>query len=131
MVKIIKGVYGYMTKNGTVKPKTSADEPFALTEVQEARLVALGVAEYVSAAPAAAPEARKLPAFDATMKVEKLRAIAKEMGITFKLGTTKTEMVEAMDRFLVDGAGTAEDADDIEADGAEPPAFDPAEAVEG
>ena len=126
MVKIIKGVYGYMTKNGTVQPRTSADEPFELTEAQEARLVALGVAEYVSAAPAAAHEAKKPPAFDATMKVEKLRAIAKEMGLTFKLGTTKTEMVEAMDKFLADGAGTAE-----KAGGEEPPAFDPAEAVEG
>lgn len=44
MIKIIKGVYGHMTESGIVRPKTSADEPFALTPAQEERLVGLGVA---------------------------------------------------------------------------------------
>ena len=46
MIKIIKGVYGHMV-NGTVKPKTTEDEPFELTPEQETRLVSRGVAVYV------------------------------------------------------------------------------------
>ena len=47
MIKIIQGVYGFLDANGIVRPKTEADEPFALLPEQEARLVNLGVAEYV------------------------------------------------------------------------------------
>ena len=48
MIKIIKGVYGYLTPNGRVKPKTPAYEPFTLTAEQEARLEGLRVAKYVN-----------------------------------------------------------------------------------
>ena len=47
MVKIIRGVYGYVTDNGVVEPKTVNDEPFSLSVEEEARLVNQGVAEYV------------------------------------------------------------------------------------
>ena len=42
MIKIIRGVYG-------VNRLTSQSAPFVLSEKEEARLVALGVAEYVEA----------------------------------------------------------------------------------
>lgn len=51
MVRIIKGIYGYKNKDGVIEPKTCKDEPFSLTEEQEARLVSKGVAEYVEVAP--------------------------------------------------------------------------------
>ena len=137
MIKIVKGVYGHMTENGIVKPKTSADAPFELTKEQEERLVKLGVAEYVGAMPDISAEQPELPdgvegipEYDATMKADELREIAKKMGLTFKVGTTKAEMVEAMDKFLAENVVDGVDADDIESDGEEPPTFDPAEAVE-
>ena len=47
MIKIVRGVYGFVDKNGFVRPKTEDDEPFELLPEQEERLVRLGVAEYV------------------------------------------------------------------------------------
>ncbi len=47
MIKIVRGVYGFLDENGIVRPKTEADEPFELAPEQEARLVNLGVAQYV------------------------------------------------------------------------------------
>lgn len=47
MIKIVQGVYGFKDNNGIVRPKTAADEPFELLPEQEARLVRIGVAEYV------------------------------------------------------------------------------------
>ncbi len=46
-IKIIKGIYGYKDAKGSIIPKTSKDEPFSLTDEQEARLVRKGVAVYV------------------------------------------------------------------------------------
>lgn len=132
MIKIVKGVYGHMTESGIVRPKTSADEPFALTPAQEKRLVDLGVAEYVGPVDMAdiPTDVEEAPEYDTSMKVDKLREIAKQMGLTFPVGTTKAEMVEAMDKFQAENAENGVDADDIEDDGEEPPAYDPAEAVE-
>lgn len=132
MIKIIKGVYGYMTEIGRVKPKTADDEPFELTHEQEARLVGLGVAEYVTPGPIGfdeqPPELPDLPEgvvgipeYSVDMKADELREIAKLMGLTFKVGTTKAEMVEAMDAYLAENM--VEDEEDI-------PEFDPTEAVE-
>ena len=56
MIKIVRGVYGYVTESGAVKPKTAADEPFELAPEKEARLVGLGVAEYVGGASPAPAE---------------------------------------------------------------------------
>lgn len=132
MIKITKGVYGYMTEIGSVKPKTADDEPFELTAEQEARLVGLGVAEYVTPGPIGfdeqppdLPDLPDLPEnvleYSVDMKADELREIAKTMGLTFKVGTTKAEMVEAMDAYLAEN--TVEDEEDI-------PEFDPTEAVE-
>lgn len=132
MIKIVKGVYGHMAESGIVRPKTSADEPFTLNPVQEKRLVDLGVAEYVGPVDTmdTPANAEEIPEYDIDMKVDKLREIAKQMGLTFPVGTTKAEMVEAMDKFQAENAENGVDADDIEDDGEEPPAYDPTEAVE-
>lgn len=127
MIKIIKGVYGYLTPEGRVKPKTPADEPFALTAEQESRLVGLGVAEYVNASepakePEAVPEEPEKALEDMTAK--ELRELGKEYGLTFKVGTTKALMAEAI-KAAQDG-----ETEDAEDDGEDPPAFDPAEAVQ-
>ena len=48
MIRIIKGVYGYVDSNGIPQPKTSKDEAFELDEDKEKELVEKGVAEYVN-----------------------------------------------------------------------------------
>lgn len=146
MIKIIKGVYGYLDKNGCVKPKTPKDEPFALSEEQEARLVGLGVAVYVDAPePVSEPEDPKQETPESTsddmaadtaedvdrlqvqtlldeMSAKELREYGKGLGLTFKVGQTKAEMREQIEAAL---ESLSEDEDD-EA----PPTFDAAEAVQ-
>ena len=64
MIRIIRGVYGFIDKDGVVRPKTSKDGPFKTDDDKEARLVKQGVAEYVSDEPEEAdeePEGEPLP----------------------------------------------------------------------
>ena len=56
MIRIIRGVYGFIDKDGVVRPKTSKDGPFETDDDKEARLVKQGVAEYVSDEPEEADE---------------------------------------------------------------------------
>lgn len=142
MIKIVRGVYGFMDKDGIVRPKTAADEPFALLAEQEARLVNLGVAEYVGDV-----EGEQEPAeteqeefegeqdpigFDempeeepalSELSVKELREIGKEYGLTFKVGTSKADMVKAIE------AAEAELNTEAEDDGELAPVFDASEAV--
>ena len=148
MIKIVRGVYGFIDQNGIVRPKTEADEPFELTPEQEARLVRLGVAEYAGnfkgeqeeeteqeETEQEAFEGEQEPiGFDETpaeerplsdYSVKELREIGKEYGLTFKVGTSKDEMVKAIE------AAEAElniDAEDEESEPA--PVFDASEAVQ-
>lgn len=134
MIRIIKGVYGYLNENGVVKPKTPEDKPFELTKEQEARLVGLGVAEYVEAEaypigfdeqpPEDIESEETKPLNDMTAK--ELRELGKEYGLTFRVGMTKDEMKkEILDKWQDEEA--AEAAED---DGEELPEFDPSEAVQ-
>lgn len=135
MIKIIKGVYGYMTKSGTVKPKTEKDEPFELTAEQEARLVSLGVAVYVEDAPAKVPDNEQMkdeatahldPEQLAELTNAKLKELAEEMGIDTKNLKTKAQLIEAITSVdVIPGH-----VEDVEDDGEELPDFDATEAVE-
>ena len=49
-------MYGFIDKDGVVRPKTSKDGPFETDDDKEARLVKKGVAEYVSDEPEEADE---------------------------------------------------------------------------
>lgn len=131
MIKIVKGTYGYVDSNGTVKPKTAADAPFELTEAQEARLVNKGVAVYVDGGRTALPEGVVGVTWNVDMKADQLRAIAKDMGLTFPVGTTKAAMVEAMDKHMseVEAAAEATGEEYPVGDDEDAPAFDAAEAV--
>ena len=44
MIKIIKGFYGFVDKNGIVQPKYPSSEPFSAGKEEEERLIKLGVA---------------------------------------------------------------------------------------
>lgn len=134
MIKIKQGVYGHLV-DGRVYPKDSTSAPFELSEAQEARLVGLGVAIYVDGGSPALPEGgTAAPLYSVDMKADELRAIAKDMGLTFKVGMSKAEMVEALEAHTK--TGTEETGDDTDTpeepgdDSEQPPAFDAAEAVE-
>ena len=134
MIHIIRGVYGYLDKDGIVRTKTEKDAPFELLPEQEARLVRLGVAEYVGnvkSAPveetAAASDTEEAPTDRlslADLSVKELREIGKEYGISFKVGISKAEMVAAIQK------AEAEAELDEPEDGEEAPVFDASEAVQ-
>ena len=92
MIRIIKGTYGFVGNDGVVSPKTPKDEPFTTKAEEEARLVALGVAEYVDVqeeSEIAAEEPEKAEA----AKEEKKPATAKKKS-TAKKKTAKVEETE-------------------------------------
>lgn len=149
MIKIVQGVYGFLDKDGIVRPKTEADEPFELTPEQEARLVRLGVAQYVGNVKGEQEPEESTPeeteqvdaegeqepiGFDetppvevdlSTLSVKELREIGKEYGLTFKVGTSKADMIKAIE------AAEAELVIDAEDEDGEPaPVFDATEAVQ-
>lgn len=113
-IKIIAGVYGYFD-GVTVKAKTPKDKPFELNDQRAAELVSAGVAAYVDA-PAVAekhvdgselqelldsvPGLEVVPEYNVNMKAAELREIAKGLGLEFPQGTTKKEMVAAMDKHI-------------------------------
>lgn len=78
--------YGHVDGTGIVHLKTAADAPFELNDARAAELVADGVAVYADGVN-----------YSADLKAADLRKIGKEMGLTFKVGTTKAEMVAAID----------------------------------
>lgn len=139
MIKIVQSTYGYLDKNGVVKPKTSKDEPFELTPEQEARLVERGVAKYVNTPVQENVQENGQEGGQVTghldpeqlgeMTNAQLKELAEEMGIDTKKLTTKAKLIEAIVSVDVT-AGPIEDDEDIEDDGEQPPAFDAAEAVE-
>lgn len=108
--------------------KTPLSGPFEAEKSVEERLVARGVAEYVSAGvatPRIDDEAQNAgdnkvenktpnngdfgavedtPIYSVNSSANDLRKIAKEYGISFKVGTTKEEMVAALDALFNDDA---------------------------
>ena len=139
MIKIVQGVYGFLDKDGIVRPKTETDEPFELLPEQEARLVRLGVAQYVETTmeyteqvetedeqgpigfDETPPDERALTEYT----VKELREIGKEYGLTFKVGTSKADMVKAIEAAEAELVVSAEDEDSEPA-----PVFDASEAVQ-
>ena len=132
MIKIIRGVYGFVDEGGIVRPKTSDDAPFSLLPEQEERLVRLGVAQYVvqvKSAPAEEPQPEEsvaeLPSNErllSDLSAKELRELGKEYGITFKVGISKAEMVQAIE--------TAENELEAAGDNEPAPVFDASEAVQ-
>lgn len=131
MIRIIQGTYGYIDKNGIVKPKTAKDDPFELEDKdREAELVTLGVAEYVGAVEMDVDEVIGMvddetggvvvdgvPEYSTDLKAAELRDIAKEhMGLTFTVGTTKAEMVEQMDAYIEEHTVDGDDMPEFDLD---------------
>ncbi len=153
MIKMIVGVYGLRVVSGKdadgnpkyrVKGMGPNDGPFSVDAAEEARLVNLGIAEYVASAPVVeeqnASEYSDAPiGFDETppeddgedavdeveleeLTAKELREVGMQYGLTFKANASKATMIEAIK------AAQSED-DFAEDDGEDAPSFDASEAV--
>lgn len=135
MIQIINGVYGHYTGN-CVEPKDKNSPPFELTAEQEARLVEDGVAVYVDAGRTSLPEGVEgIPQYDENTSVNDLREIGKMLGLTFKVGTKKAEMIAALDAYIAERTEEKDGEDGNEeteqSRNEEPaPKFDPTQAVQ-
>ena len=107
-VKIISGTYGYNDGKHII-PKNRNSEAFALEDKEADRLIALGVAECVEASKTSqnfndTPKESSTNAddlnYDANSSVADLRKIGKAVGLTFSVGTTKADMIAALDEFF-------------------------------
>lgn len=145
MIKMLRGVFG-LPEKGIVKRKDKNSEPFNAGAEQEARLVSLGLAEYVDdtvvddapigfdETPPELPElpdgVEAIPKYSIENTATELREIAKMCGLTFKVGMTKTAMVEALDKFFEENL--VDDAEDTDNDTVvdDAPTFDASEAVQ-
>ncbi len=106
MVKIIKGSYGHK-KGSTIVP-VYAGETVELTEEQEARLVKLGVAEYVGKPAQENSQGEgssELPEYNENMKLAELKEIAAKYGVDASEVKTKKEVVALIDAALEQNEG--------------------------
>lgn len=134
MIKIIKGYYGYKNGNSII-PKCSKDAPFSCDKAEEARLVKLGVAEYVGA-PEADGDAPSEELYTDKTSFDELKEIAKKLGATdeeLKPIKSKAQAKELIDK-LADEIAEGEPVDGpdeseiVEADG-DAPSFDEVDGV--
>ena len=122
-IKITRGFYGLHTKFG-IRTKGPNDEAFEVDDNEAKRLVNLGIAKYIGDAPVATVEesadednasvnppeieapaeseyegdsVTDIPEYSSDSTVAELRAIAKDEGISFKVGMTKSEMLAVLD----------------------------------
>lgn len=115
-IRIISGCYGH--REGVLNvPKTEKDPPFEVDDIEAARLVSLGVAEYANKAfepvafvpPSVDPDvnpddngeidARNADGtllYSTDMNLKELRQAAKELGVDLKFGITKEEIVRLL-----------------------------------
>lgn len=144
-IRITSGVFGWK-HNGVYELVRAGADPIEVEDKVASRLVEQKVAEYVDAPaeesnlPDLPDGVGTVPQYSVNSTVAELREIARENGLTFKVGMTKEEMVAALDAHIeanmVDGVNVdeVEDAEDPETEG-EPavedaPTFDAAEAVQ-
>ncbi len=98
MIKIIKGYYGYKQGNSII-PKSSKDAPFECDKAEEARLVKLGVAEYVKVE--AEDEAPSGELYTDNSSLAELKETAKKLGATdedLKPLKSKAQVKELIDK---------------------------------
>ena len=124
MIKIIRGYYGYK-KGNSIIPKSKKDGPFECDKTEEARLVKLGVAEYVGKPETEETDGGQL--YSAEMKLAELKEIAKEKGATdedLKPINSKAKAIELIEKLLAN----VEETETEETDG-EAPVFEDTDGV--
>jgi len=111
-VKIIRGTFGW-NHDGRYDLVPAGSEPIEVGVELANRLIENGVAERVSAAPVSLDtEAHGIDG----MSVKELRELGRERGITFKVGVSKADMIEAIQA--------------AENDQSDAPEFDASEAIQ-
>ncbi len=125
MIKIIRGYYGYKNGNSII-PKSSKDAPFECDKEEEARLVKLGVAEYVKVE--ADGDAPSGELYTDNSSLAELKETAKKLGATdedLKPLKSKAQVKELIDK-LADEIAEGEpvegpdESEIVEADGDAP-----------
>ena len=139
MIKIIAGTYGYVNKKtGAVEAKDKKSQPFSCDKDEEARLVALGVAEYVGEVnqdedPDQDPDGKGQDNGDAhqgdqksdqepekaltDMTKKELTQIATDLGIELPKKATNQDIIEAIEKARAEHEGDQDDDLDGEEDG--------------
>lgn len=131
-IKIISGTYGHRSKGAAfVEPKTPSSQPFYVSDEEADRLINLGVAAIIGNDIADSPydeaelhegetemvlkgvDAAKpfMPSYSVESKAQELRDIGKDVGITFRVGTSKEEMVRQLDNYFAAESGEGDDED--------------------
>ena len=148
MIKIIAGTYGYVNKKtGAVEAKDKKAQPFSCDKDEEARLVALGVAEYVGGVnqdedPDQDPDGKGQDNGDAhqgdqndqqsdqepektlaDMTKKELTQIATDLGIELPKKATNQDIIEAIEKARAEHEGDQDEDMDDEEDGDETPAL--------
>lgn len=107
LIKIIAGGYG-LNDGKRTKLKDKLSPPFCVEPEEAHRLVSLGIAEIVedessdNALTLNSTRAENSDMDLSEMSVSELRRIAKAYGITFKVGTTKEDMIETITEYIED-----------------------------
>ena len=143
MIRMLRGVFG-LPVDGIVKAMDKNSGAFDAGAEQEERLVRLGLAVKVEDGgniaypvetvdttdpigmdemPPLPEGVTGIPEYSVEMKATELREIGKMCGLTFKVGMSKADMVDALDKHIAEN--TVEDED-----GEPAPVFDAAEAVQ-
>lgn len=148
MIKIIAGTYGYVNKKtGAVEAKDKKAQPFSCDKDEEARLVALGVAEYVGGVnqdedPDQDPDGKGQDNGDAhqgdqndqksdqepektlaDMTKKELTQIATDLGIELPKKATNQDIIEAIEKARAEHEGDQDEDPDGEEDDDEAPAL--------
>ena len=148
MIKIIAGTYGYVNKKtGAVEAKDKKAQPFSCDKDEEARLVALGVAEYVGGVnqdedPDQDPDGKGQDNGDAhqgdqndqksdqepektlaDMTKKELTQIATDLGIELPKKATNQDIIEAIEKARAVHEGDQDEDLDGEEDDDEVPAL--------
>ena len=146
MIKIIAGTYGYVNKKtGAVEAKDKKAQPFSCDKDEEARLVALGVAEYVGGVnqdedPDQDPDGKGQDNGDAhqgdqndqksdqepektlaDMTKKELTQIATDLGIELPKKATNQDIIEAIEKARAEHEGDQDEDLDGEEDDDEAP----------
>ena len=148
MIKIIAGTYGYVNKKtGAVEAKDKKAQPFSCDKDEEARLVALGVAEYVGGVnqdedPDQDPDGKGQDNGDAhqgdqndqksdqepektlaDMTKKELAHIATDLGIELPKKATNQDIIEAIEKARAEHEGDQDEDLGGEEDDDEAPAL--------
>lgn len=120
-IRITGGRYGYISPAGTHSVKTPNDPPFDVEDSEAERLVKLGVAEINGERGNATgkggfakgkadthtddkeplnDEGESSFEYDENTSAKDLREIGKKIGISFPVGTTKADMIAALDAYV-------------------------------